>query len=155
MSHKIIKGRAHALRAGRYSSTNMIYHVTWTTHQRHPSFHDFQTAQTFAQQILFFEKNQRAISLAWVIMPDHFHWLVQLQAEPLSSLIKALKARSALAINKSQNKKGKFWQDGFYDRAVRNEDDLKSIARYIIANPIRAGLSQKVGDYPFWDACWL
>ena len=155
MIQNIKKGRASALRAGRYSNTNMIYHVTWSTNQRHLYFHDFQTAHIFAQHILHFEKSQRATSLAWVIMPDHFHWLVQLQAEPLSQLVKALKGSSALAINKSQNKSGKFWQEGFYDRAVRYEDELKSIARYIIANPIRAGLTKQVGDYPFWDAYWL
>jgi putative transposase len=29
------------------------------------------------------------------------------------------------------------------------------IARYIVANPLRAGLVAKVGDYALWDACWL
>ncbi|MDY0250808.1 MAG: transposase [Pseudomonas sp.] len=155
MPHTIVKGRASTLRHGRFSNKDMIYHVTWTTHQRLSVFNNFHTAHIFAQEILLFEKTQRATSVAWVIMPDHVHWLVQLQNTPLSTLVKSLKARSALAINKSQNKNGKFWQEGFYDRAVRYEDDLKSIARYIIANPIRAGLTKKVGDYPFWDACWL
>ena len=39
--------------------------------------------------------------------------------------------------------------------AVRREEDLKMIARYIVTNPIRAGLVQKVGDYPLWDATWI
>ena len=155
MQHKIIKGRSSALRNGRYSNKDMIYHVTWTTHLRQPYFNNFQTAQILAQEILLLEKTHRTKSLAWVIMPDHFHWLLQLQDEPLTNLVKSLKARSALAINKSLTKSGIFWQEGFYDRAVRYEDDIKSIARYIIANPIRAGLSKRIGDYPFWDACWL
>ena len=155
MQHKTTKGRNHALRIGRYSSKNMIYHLTWTTHQRQPYLSNFHTAHILAQHILLIEKEQRATSLAWVIMPDHVHWLVQLQDESLSKLVKSIKARSALAINKSLGKRGKLWQEGFYDRAVRNEDDLKSIARYIVANPIRAGLCQNIGDYSFWDACWL
>jgi hypothetical protein len=32
---------------------------------------------------------------------------------------------------------------------------LRHLARYIIANPIRAGLVERAGDYPLWDACWL
>jgi hypothetical protein len=29
------------------------------------------------------------------------------------------------------------------------------MARYIIANPLRAGLVDRIGDYPLWDAMWL
>jgi hypothetical protein len=32
---------------------------------------------------------------------------------------------------------------------------LRDIARYIIANPLRAGLAESIGDYPHWDAIWL
>lgn len=38
---------------------------------------------------------------------------------------------------------------------MRREDDLRAAARYIIMNPVRAGLVEKVGDYPLWDAIWL
>jgi hypothetical protein len=33
--------------------------------------------------------------------------------------------------------------------------DLQSVARYIVANPLRAGLVKHLGDYPLWDAIWL
>ena len=46
-------------------------------------------------------------------------------------------------------------QAGYYDHALRQEEDMQKIARYIVANPIRAGLVNKVGDYPHWDAIWL
>ena len=32
---------------------------------------------------------------------------------------------------------------------------LRDVARYIVANPLRAGLVERVGDYPYWDAVWL
>jgi putative transposase len=47
------------------------------------------------------------------------------------------------------------WQRGFYDRAIRKEEDLLAVARYIVANPLRAGLVSQLSDYPFWDAVWL
>ena len=47
------------------------------------------------------------------------------------------------------------WQKGFHDRAVRQEDDLPAIARYVVANPVRAGLVTKTGTYPHWDAIWV
>jgi hypothetical protein len=47
------------------------------------------------------------------------------------------------------------WKPGFHDRALRHEDSMVDAARYIVANPLRAGLVERVGDYPFWDAIWL
>jgi REP element-mobilizing transposase RayT len=95
-------------------------------------------------------------SLAWVVMPDHMHWLFELKDKMgLPSVIKQLKARSALAVNALLKRHGTLWQKGFYDHAIREEDDIRGIARYIIANPLRAGLVKHIGDYPLWDAAWL
>ena len=49
----------------------------------------------------------------------------------------------------------KVWQKGFHDHAIRRDEDIKAVARYIIANPLRAGMVDRIGDYPFWDAVWL
>ena len=47
------------------------------------------------------------------------------------------------------------WAEGFNDRALRLEDDVLFAARYIITNPVRAGLVSRVHDYSYWDAVWL
>ncbi|MEW2970339.1 transposase, partial [Pseudomonas aeruginosa] len=39
--------------------------------------------------------------------------------------------------------------------ALRKDEDVRVAARYIIANPIRAGLVRKAGEYPHWDCVWL
>jgi REP element-mobilizing transposase RayT len=95
-------------------------------------------------------------SIAWVVMPDHIHWLFQLgDSLSLSDAIKRLKARSAIAIHRLLGRQDQIWQRGFHDHAIRRDEDLKVVARYIVANPLRAGLVQKIGDYPLWDAKWL
>ena len=71
------------------------------------------------------------------------------QPQTLSGLIKSVKARTAQAIGQP------IWQAGYYDHAIRKNEDIVNIARYIIANPLRAGLVKRVGDYPHWDAVWL
>ncbi len=88
-------------------------------------------------------------------MPDHLHWLIQLQEIPLPKLVLQLKSRSAISIDKARNASGRVWQKGFHDHALRKEEGLTATARYIVANPLRAGLVQRVGDYPHWDAIWL
>jgi REP element-mobilizing transposase RayT len=94
-------------------------------------------------------------SIAWVVMPDHFHWLVQLEQRTLAQLMQAIKSRSTLTINQASNCRGAFWQTGYHDRSIRDGEELLPFARYIVANPLRAGLVEKIGDYPLWDACWL
>ncbi|ELQ10491.1 hypothetical protein A986_22350 [Pseudomonas fluorescens BRIP34879] len=41
------------------------------------------------------------------------------------------------------------------DQAQRQQDDLVKTARHVVANPLRAGLVDRIGDYPLWDAVWL
>jgi len=50
---------------------------------------------------------------------------------------------------------GAMWQQGFHDHALRNEENILDIARYVVMNPVRAKLCKRVGDYPFWDAVWV
>jgi REP element-mobilizing transposase RayT len=99
----------------------------------------------------------RADTLAFVVMPDHFHWLLQLGEETtLSCVVQSMKSFSAHRIVPMIGSEGrKIWQAGFHDHAVRREEDLAGIARYIVANPLRAGLVDAIGDYPLWDALWL
>lgn len=90
-------------------------------------------------------------------MPDHLHMLVRLgSAEPLSRLMQRIKAVTAAAANKSHgNGGGAVWMPGYHDHGLRREEDIPAIARYIVANPVRAGLVDRVGSYPYWDAIWL
>ena len=84
-------------------------------------------------------------------MPDHLHWLVQLgeSGTVLSKIVGRIKSVTSHALG------GQLWQAGFYDRAIRAEDDLMAVARYIVANPVRAGLVSSVRLYSHWDAIYL
>ncbi len=89
-------------------------------------------------------------------MPDHAHWLIQLgEKDTLSQVINRIKSSSARLANHSLDRQGKLWQAAYYDHAVRAEEDLRNMARYIVANPLRAGLVQRIHDYPFWNAVWV
>jgi len=144
------------LRKGRHSATDQIYHVTIAAAGRQPLFVDFKIARTVVAEMRLLHDHQVVNSLAWVLMPDHLHWLFQLRdRQDLAAAIKALKGRSARAIHRQLGRRGALWQRGYHDHAVRTDEDLAAIARYIVANPLRARLVKSVGDYPLWDAVWL
>ncbi|MBB3063245.1 REP-associated tyrosine transposase [Microbulbifer rhizosphaerae] len=145
-----------ALRKGRFSASNQIYLATATTYERKPIFKSWDSARLacacFENRSIL--KNSEILS--WVLMPDHAHWLIQLgENADLSELIKKMKSASALLVNKSTSASGPLWDKGFHDRALRKEEDIVAAARYLVANPLRAGLVKRVEDYPYWNAIWL
>ncbi|MGD8571312.1 MAG: transposase [Gammaproteobacteria bacterium] len=144
------KFRSHALRKGRVSITNQIYSITAVTHERNHYFSDFNSARTLINILRSHEQTGDAYTLCFVVMPDHFHWLMQLQNQKdLSATIQSVKSMTSKRLGFP------VWQKGFHDRAIRHEEDLVDIARYIVANPIRAGLVNSIKEYPHWDAIWL
>lgn len=149
------KPKAHRLRTGRHSEAGRIYLLTAVTHERQPIFLDLSVGRLVVREFRRAQEASNATSIAWVIMPDHFHWLVELHNGDLPRLMQTAKSRSARAINQQRSRSDTLWQKGYFDRALRREEDLKAAARYIIANPLRAGLVTRVGDYPLWDAIWL
>lgn len=141
---------------GRFSQGHQLYHVTLCTECRKAWFSDLHCGRIVACQMRRLHEDKMVNSMAWVVMPDHLHWLFQLgETKSLSNIIKDLKGRTAIELNAYLQRKGAIWQRGFYDHALRKEEDIKQIARYIVANPLRAGLVDQIGDYPLWDAIWL
>jgi putative transposase len=147
------KGRSADLRKGRFSECNQAYLVTFTTLDRKCWFDDFVLGRVIVGVLN--HKLLEATTLSYVVMPDHVHWLVQLDKKPLSQIVHSAKSISAHLINNQIGRRGRIWQDGYYDRSVRNEDELLNMARYIVMNPIRAGLVKSIRDYPLWDAVWV
>jgi len=152
-----IKYHGRNLRQGRVSLSNQIYLVTAVTAERKAIFSEFIAGRALVNELLVSETRGRATTLAYVVMPDHLHWLLSLGAgNTLTDVVGNVKRYSATAINKILDRAAlPLWQRGFHDHALRHEEDIQHIARYIVANPLRAGLVRRVGDYPLWDAIWL
>ncbi len=93
------------------------------------------------------EKHGLAV-LAYCFMPDHLHLLVEGDSESdLPQFIKDFKQRTGYAYRRSNS--GLLWQKSYYDHILRAEEDMRQVARYIIANPVRAALVTAASDYPY------
>jgi REP element-mobilizing transposase RayT len=149
------RASSHRLRTGRFSCSGQVYLVTTNTHLRQPVFSDFYLGRKVVSELKRADQQGQVTSLAWVVMPDHLHWLFELKHGTLDGLIKQVKGASSLAINKMLVTNSPLWQRGYHDKALRAEDHLVTLARYVIANPVRAGLVKRVADYPLWDAIWV
>ena len=149
--------RGHAaLRRGRVSLPNQVYLVTFTTSQRAPLFSDPDCAMSMARALIDRRLWASSELLAWVLMPDHWHGLVALgERDYLPSLVQRLKANTGRHVRQADPRVGRVWGSGYHDRLLRAEEQLVDAARYLVMNPVRAGLVRRAGDYPYWDAKWL
>ena len=145
-----------ALRMGRRSIPGQIYFVTTVCIDRTPFFRTHGAARTASKVIHASDWSGDTRPLAWVLMPNHLHVLLQLgPCDPLPQIMTRLKSHMARSVNTALSRTGSLWQSGFHDRALRHDENLRAAARYLVANPLRAGLVQHIGDYPYWNAVWL
>jgi REP element-mobilizing transposase RayT len=88
-----------ALRKGRHSLDGQQYLVTFTTWGRWPLFKEPEAAMAACAAIADTRLWRRARLLAWVLMPDHWHGLIELDGESLSRTVQRLKTNAARRVN--------------------------------------------------------
>ena len=144
-----------SLRLGRVSIPGQVYLLTTTTHRRRRLFAEPACARTACRVIHSASTWGDAHLLAWVLMPDHWHGLVELGNEPLAQGMNRFKANVTRALHSTWGVRGPIWGRSFHDHALRADEDVLHAARYVVANPMRTGLVKHVLDYPYWNAIWL
>ncbi len=102
---------------------------------------------------LFFHHDNKYQLTAWVIMPNHIHFLAMpFKNVELGEIAHSIKSFTAHEANKILNRKGQFWQHEPFDRYVRNRKHFINVIKYIENNPVKAGLCEKPEDWKFSSA---
>ena len=143
------------LARGRFSTPGAVYAITTVTKGRLPVFHRQEPATCVAECIHGSDDAGWTQTHAWVVMPDHVHWLFSLAVGDLSACVRKFKSHSARSINRLVGTQGAIWQAGFFDHRMRDAEDLRAQAMYVIRNPVRAGLVARSVDYPYWGCRWV
>ena len=127
--------------------------MTCCTFQKHRLFADATVVDPLAVQIRQSCADRQFELMAYVFMPDHLHLLVAglASTSDFSRLMRLIRARTAMTYRTLHH--SSLWQDGYFERVLRSNEDTAIVARYIVGNPVRAGLVQRANDYPF-VFCW-
>jgi putative transposase len=129
------------------------YSLTFATFQRICLFtaHD-HVALALAQILRTAGEDQFAV-LAYCFMPDHLHLVVEgcHQSSDLRRFVKVAKQRAAYAF-RTERGISRAWQEGYYERVLRSDEKTDVVVRYVLDNPVRAGLVARAEDYPFSGA---
>ena len=125
------------------------YFVTCCTRKRRRVFTGRALVELLSTQILQSSARQGFAVLAYVFMPNHLHLLVQgtTPRSDFRSLMRNLRKRTSVVYGDLTGKI--LWQDGYFERVLRNEEQTIAVINYLLANPVRAGLVEKAVDYPF------
>jgi len=90
--------------------------------------------------------------LAWVVMPNHVHALIELWQVPMGKILHGWKSYTAKEANKILGREGVFWEDDYFDRKIRDEQHFGRVVRYIENNPVNARLVRAPEDWPWSSA---
>ena len=145
----------HRLRKGRISLARQIYLLTSVCAHRDPRFADSGVATAVVHTLAEPRLWRDAQPLCWVLMPDHFHLILRLgDSEPLPRLMNRLKSVTARTARAMDGNPNAVWMAGYHDHALRAEAQLHEVIRYVLENPLRAGLVKSVEDYPYRYCRW-
>ena len=107
---------------------------------------DAQIAGLVEKAILF-HNGQRFQLLAWVVMPNHVHVLLRVQDFPLSRIVQNWKSITAVQVNQMLHRQGSFWQPEYWERFMRNLEQVHKAVHYIEHNPVKARLCESPLDW--------
>ena len=92
--------------------------------------------------------------LAWCIMPNHVHTLVEMfRGVSLSRVMQSWRSYTAHQINRLLNRTGQVWMQEYFDRYIRDADHYQKVVNYIHNNPVKAGLVAAPTQYR-WSSAW-
>jgi len=102
--------------------------------------------------LLYFD-GERYRMIAWVVMPNHVHALIEtVDRYPLHAILHSWKSYTASQANQILGRSGKFWYPEYFDRYIRDEGHLARAVDYIHENPVKAGLVENAEDWAFSSA---
>jgi REP element-mobilizing transposase RayT len=125
------------------------YFLTFCSLGRTPAFEQPDVAKMTIEQFQRTAAIEHFAVLAYCVMPDHAHLLVEAKIEnaDLRRFAKMAKQRSGGLYSRWFRQP--LWQPGYHERILRSEDDAFQIARYVLNNPLRARLVTDVRHYPY------
>ena len=163
-----------ALRGRAKLTDETFFFVTTTVVDFANIFKDAECCDALISNIKHYQKKYKFDILAYVIMPSHFHWIVQVDQTKgtISDIMRDIKKYSAWDIMEIienmkredliklfskyaieyKDRKRKFWKKRFDDQVIRDQRMFWTKLKYIHNNPVKAGIVTRTEDYIYSSA---
>jgi len=137
-------------KARRYIEPGGVYFITSVTNKRAPLLVNEVAARFLVASLIFHKYIFNYKLLGYVVMPNHFHILVQPNDRyNISKIMNHIKGNYARKYNQIIRRVGKLWQQGFYDSVMRDENEIRKWLEYMHNNPVDAGIVSSPEEYEF------
>jgi len=125
------------------------YFLTVCVFPRRPAFTSEDRANEIVGELLRTAFDYAFAVIAYCVMPDHAHALVEglTDDSDFRKFVAMFRQRSGFRFRQRTGES--LWQDGYYERVLRADEAILPIAAYTMANPVRAGLCDRIDQYRF------
>ena len=134
-------------RKARELSRTNIYHVMLRGINRQTIFEDNEDMNCFLTEVRRCKDISDFKLYAFCLMSNHVHLLLETDQEPLDMIFRRLGSRYAGWYNRKYGRVGHLFQDRYRSEKVETEQYFLTALRYILQNPMKAGLEQQPGSY--------
>jgi REP element-mobilizing transposase RayT len=139
----------------RFEEPDGIYHVGSRGNNGEMMFRDEVDRMEWLRLFAKVAVKYRWVGWTYVLMGNHFHFLVEIPYGGLSRGMQVLNTSYSVRTNKRYGRTGHLVRNRFYSELVEDETHLMEAIRYIVLNPVRAGLCESPADWPWssYRAC--
>ena len=134
-------------RTARKISRSNIYHVILRGINRQTIFEDDGDRHYFMTVLKYYKGISGYKLHAFCLMGNHVHLLIELAGEPLGQVFKRVGVRYVSWYNRKYERTGHLFQDRFRSENVESEQYYRTVLRYILQNPMKAGLEKQPGSW--------
>lgn len=133
----------------RISYAGAVYHVTARGNERKAVVRDDDDRKRFVWTLAEMVEQYRVVCHAWVLMDNHYHLVLETPDANLSLAIRHLNGVYTQAFNRRHERVGHLFQGRFGAILIERETYLLEVCRYVVLNPVRAGLVTDPGAWPW------
>lgn len=137
------------------ATRGLAYRVAASTRHGAPVFADFAAGAAVAAELALMQSSGLWEIVAWVLLPSRLEMLVTLRRGNLQDATAEFLARAALRVMGVRGSGGPIWVERYAWQPVGDDAEVAAAARELLRRPLRAHLAERLGDYPFWDSCWV
>ncbi len=130
------------------------YFLTVCVTGRTPVFRSINLGRCVTAQLLPMAASFGFEIVAYCVMPDHLHMLAagECDQSQLKPFMHRWKQATGYWWKHDLHHRNHLWQEGYHDRILRDRDPTEGVIRYIVENPVRAGLVDDSREYPLLGA---
>ncbi len=136
-------------RCARQKSSTDIYHVIIRGINRQEIFEENEDRR----KLLFIMRDSKVAFnckiYAYCLMSNHVHLLLHACGDPINLIMKNIEGRYVRYFNEKYGRIGPLFQDRYKSENVEDDRYFLTVFRYIIQNPMKAGIEKKLGTYPW------